>query len=237
MHQSRRPVVAVFDPRRTETVSQEVEFIEPGHPLIQWIRASYEEDQSQLHRVTALKLSSDTAAFRKGDYVFSTHRWAFKGLKSDQLLAFRAYHLDGVRALNGTDAETLVTVAAKDGMPFPNALNVISDMNAYSEAVLLCEESLADAFGERIADFDAENSVRCDQQETSAKKYAERRINELRERVARFKSQGNLKPIPMTEGLIRKEEEQLSAKVHRIAMRREVDPTMVPLAVGIIRVE
>lgn len=237
MHQSRRPVVAVFDPRRTEAVSQEVEFIEPGHPLIQWIRATYEEDQSQLHRVTALKLPSDSTAFEMGDYVFSAHRWAFKGLKSDQLLAFRAYHLDGGCALNGTNSETLITVAAKNGNPFPNALNVINDIKAYSEAVLLCEEILADAFGDRIADFEAENSVRCDQQETSAKKYAERRINELEERVARFKSQGNLKPIPMTEGLIRKEEEQLSAKVHRIAMRREVDPTMVPLAVGIIRIE
>jgi len=237
MHQSRRPVVAVFDPRRNETVSQEIEFIEPGHPLIRWIRATYEEDQSQLHRVTALKLSSDSTEFAKGDYVFSAHRWDFEGLKSDQLLAFRAIHLDGASALNATDSETLITGAAKNGSLFPNALNVIHDIESYSEAVLLCEENLAEAFGDRIADFEAENSVRCNQQETSARKYADRRIGELKERVLRFKAQGNLKVIPMTEGLIRKEEEQLSAKVRRIAMRRMIDPTIVPLAVGIIRIE
>lgn len=236
MHQSRRPVIAVFDPRRTGSVSQDVEFIEPGHPLTQWIRAIYEEDQSQLHRITALKLSSDNTAFERGDYVFSAHRWAFEGLKMDQFLAFRAYHLDSRSALNGADSESLVTESAENGNPFPNALNLISDIKVYSDAVLLCEENLADAFGSRIADFEAENSVRCDQQETSAKKYAKRRIDELRERVARFKTQGKTKPIPMTQGLIRKEEEQLRAKTHRIAMRREVDPTMVPLAAGIIRV-
>ncbi len=237
LHQSRRPVVAVFDPRRSEPVSQEVEFIEPGHPLIQWIRSTYEADQSQLHRVTALKLSLDGSDPSPGDYVFSAHRWSFRGLKSDHLLAFRAFHMESGQMLNGTDSEMLITLAARKGLSFPNALNVIPQIETYCEATVRCEESLADAFGERISDFEAENTVRCDQQETSARKYAERRISELTDRVARFRAQGNVQLIPMTEGLIRKEEEQLTAKVHRIATRRDVDPTMVPLAIGIIRVE
>jgi hypothetical protein len=41
----------------------------------------------------------------------------------------------------------------------------------------------------------------------------------------------------MTEGLIRKEEEQLRTKLERIANRQQVDPTMIPLAAGVIRVE
>jgi hypothetical protein len=40
----------------------------------------------------------------------------------------------------------------------------------------------------------------------------------------------------MTEGLARKEEEQLKAKIDRVSRRRHVDPTMVPLATGVIRV-
>ena len=41
----------------------------------------------------------------------------------------------------------------------------------------------------------------------------------------------------MTEGLIRKEEEQLKIKLDRVARRRDVDPTMMSLALGLIRVE
>jgi hypothetical protein len=41
----------------------------------------------------------------------------------------------------------------------------------------------------------------------------------------------------MTEGLIRKEKEHLKIKLDRVARRREVDPTMMPLALGLIRIE
>ena len=42
--------------------------------------------------------------------------------------------------------------------------------------------------------------------------------------------------VAMTEGLIRKEEEQLKAKIDRVSRRRNVDPTMVHLALGVVRV-
>jgi hypothetical protein len=41
----------------------------------------------------------------------------------------------------------------------------------------------------------------------------------------------------MTEGLLRKEEAQLKAKLARIEQRRKTDPTMIPIAAGFIRVE
>ena len=97
--------------------------------------------------------------------------------------------------------------------------------------------ALSDAFGEKALDFEAENKLRCGQQETSARKFTERRVTELQERLARFRAEDNLQPIPMTEGLVRKEEEQLQTKLMRISQRGSVDPTLVRLATGIIRVE
>jgi hypothetical protein len=234
--QSSRPILCVFDPRRAPELTQEAEFIEPSHPLVQWIRSSYESDQSQLHRVSALKIPAAEAGVPAGDYVFSAHRWSFTGLKLDQLLAFRALRLGGRQPLGNADSEALLAHAARAGRSLPNAANVLGDMDRICAAAITCETALADAFGERLTDFEAENAVRCDQQQTSAQKFAERRIRELSDRVARFKATGNLRPVAMTEGLIRKEEEQLKAKIDRIARRRDVDPTMIPLAVGVIRV-
>ena len=92
-------------------------------------------------------------------------------------------------------------------------------------------------FSEKCEEFEAENTVRCNQQETSARKYTERRTGELRERLQRFMHNGQDRLVPMTEGLIRREAEQLSEKLTKIRSLRQVDPTTSTLAVGIIRVE
>ncbi|WP_042775871.1 SNF2-related protein [Sinorhizobium fredii] len=237
LHQSGRPIVCIFDPRQARDVAVDAEFIEPSHPLIRWIRTDYEADQSQLHRVVALRLSAEEADVPPGDYVFNAHRWAFSGIKSDQLLAFRALRLGDHQPLSAADSESLVTRAARGAQPLPNAANVFESLDEICHAAVTCEEFLADSFGERLSDFDAENKVRCDQQETSAKKHAQRKLSELNQRISRYREEGKTRPIAMTEGLIRKEEEQLRSKVDRVARRRDVDPTMIPLAIGVIRVD
>jgi hypothetical protein len=138
--------------------------------------------------------------------------------------------------LSGTDSETLLAAASQHGAPLPNAANVLPEIGNICAAALTCEEALMDAFAQRMADFEAENAVRCDQQETSASKFAQRRLDELNKRIDKFRSENNLRPISMTEGLIRKEKEQLKAKIDRVSRRRNVDPTMVHLALGVIRV-
>ena len=236
LHRNSRSTLCIFDPRRAGNDGAHAEFIEPSHPLIQWIRSDYEDNQSQLHRVNAVTLAKDIAGVPPGDYVFSAHRWSFNGLKSDQLLAFRAMGIGKSVTMSGADSEVLVAAASHFGTALPNAANILPHTALSYEAAVTCDEVLADAFGERLCDFDAENAMRCDQQETSAKKFAERRLKELNSRIARFRAEDNQRPIAMTDGLIRKEEDQLKAKIDRIARRRDVDPTMVPLALGVIRV-
>jgi superfamily II DNA or RNA helicase len=237
LHRSNRPVLCAFDPRKTEDVSAETEFIEPSHPLIQWIRSRYQGEQDQLHRVAAIRLSESDAKVPAGDYVFSAHRWSFNGLKSDQLLTFRALNLTNGQAYGAADSEALITAASRFGHVLQNAVNVLPGLPEICEAAVRCEEALADAFGERLSDFEAENKVRCDQQRTSAEKLARRRLEGFHGRIEKFRREGNLRPVAMTEGLIRKEEEQLRTKLERIANRQQVDPTMIPLATGVIRVE
>lgn len=236
LHRSSRPVFCVFDPRKTEDVSPDAEFIEPSHPLVQWIRARYRDEHRQLHPVAAIAMSQADAKVPVGDYVFSAHRWSFVGLKSDQLLSFRASNLATGELLNAADSEALVTAASAFGEALPNAVNVLPGIGKICEAAFCCEESLSNAFGERLADFEAENKVRCDQQKVSAEKLATRRLEGFRARIEKFRREGNLRPVAMTEGLIRKEEEQLRTKLERIVKRQQVDPTMIQLAAGVIRV-
>ena len=237
LHQLAKPTLCLFDPRQVDSFGRDVELIEPTHPLIQWIRAEYAGDTRQLHPVSAVRLDRTRAKVASGDYAFVAHRWSFVGLRTDHVLAYRAVPVESLEPLSGAESERLVMAAASHGRTFPNAINVVGDVERIKSGARACEEMLGSSFGERVSDFEAENELRCDQQETSARRFAERRVNELQNRLSRFRAQQNLRPIPMTEGLLRKEQTQLSAKLERINQRRIIDPTLVPLATGVIRVE
>jgi|GEM_PF-4863581 len=213
-----------------------MELVEPTHPLIQWIRDDFANDPQQLHPVSAVQLAAEVASVPVGDYVFMTHRWSFVGLRTDHLLAYRAVRVGADQTLDSSVSEVLVTAATRHGRSLPNAANLIGELVDVANVAATCDEVLQLDFAERANDFEAENELRCGQQETTARRFADRRIKELNERLDRFRAQGNMRPIPMTEGLLRKEETQLLAKLARIERRRQTDPTIVPLAVGVIRV-
>ena len=78
---------------------------------------------------------------------------------------------------------------------------------------------------------------RCDVQQRSAEDYANRRRQELQERLQRFHSEGKLQMIPATEGLLKKVNRELEIKLRAIAHRREISLDLVQLAAGVIFVE
>tara|TARA_R110002124_G_scaffold8655_6_gene45785 strand:- start:3265 stop:6288 length:3024 start_codon:yes stop_codon:yes gene_type:complete len=238
LHQSSRPILCVFSPRRSGMAGTNKEFIDSNHPLLLWIRSHYENNQSELHRVVAMDVNSEMidGNIKRGDYVFSVHRWSFSGLKSNQLLAFRAIRLGDNTPLDAIESENLISSAAPHANHIPNAKNVLTDMKKIQATALLCEEALENSFYQRLADFEAENTVRCNQQEMSARKFAKRRIDELETRIQKFRAENKTKPIPMTEGQIRKQETELDLKLNRISKKKEVDPTLIPLAIGVLRV-
>lgn len=237
LHRGHRTVTCIFDARSIRGRRGEAEFIEPSHPLIQWIRAKYDVDSSQIHRVSAVGLDAAIARVSPGDYAYCVHRWSFAGLKSEHFLVFGAMHVETGSLLAGTTAEQLVNLAARQGGAFPNAVNLIPSLARVCNGVRLCEEQLGVAFGKRLEGVKAENESWCAHREASARSFARRRIGELKSRLLRLRQAGRLREIPMTETLVRREQKQLGLKLDRIARHKDVDATMAPFAYGVIRVE
>ena len=237
LHQSDVPILCLFDPRTTEEFGRGVELIEPTHPLVRWIREDYEKNHRQLHPVSAVKLDAAKSPVGPGDYAFVTHRWSFAGLRSDHILMHSAMPLKNTTPLDTLTTERLIVAAERHGRTFVNAANVLGELQVIRSGAQKCDDMLGCAFEEHLKDFRAENEYRCKQQETSARKFSDRRIAELRGRIERFRAQGNSRLIPMTEGLLRKEERQLKDKLDRVAQRQTVDPSLLQLAAGVIRVE
>ena len=238
LHQSTKPVACIFDPRQIDRLKRGIELIDPTHPLIQWIREQYRNEDRRAHPVSAIRISASDTDRGPGLYVFATHRWSFVGLRAEHRLAYQAMWLDRDEVLDSLASESLVVTASRSGEIIPNAMSNVGDLDTTVESVIRCDELLRDAFAVRMVDFEAENEVRCNQQETSARRFAERKLTERREILQRQREKGNIKGITLHENLLRHEEERLQAKLTLIAQRRDnVDPTMVPLASGVIRVE
>lgn len=237
LHQTAQPVVCVFDPRRSTLLPERAEFIDPVHPLVQWIKDSYTNDVNKLHRISAVSLTGSQNAFESGLYVFYVQKWSFQGMRAEGELTYAAVRLGSDDFMTPRQAEQLVIEASRFGKPIPNPANSLPDSTDLATAIRLCEEWLDVRYGRRLDDFEAENSVRCKQQETSARKYADRRIADLRQRIVRFELLGQPRMIPATEGLIRREGDTVNEKLARIHTRRQVDHSTSQLSAGFIMIE
>lgn len=237
LHQSGRPILCMFDPRAQIGRRADTEVVGATHPLMQWIKGHYQHAPTGLYKVSATRASAAELKIEPGEYVYCVQRWSFTGLKSENMLSFAVAPAGSRTTLPAAQAEEIVFHASRAGRELPNARNVLGDLSELRATAQFCEETLEQKWADHAEAFEAENALRCQQHETSARKYAERRIADFEQRIARFERDGNQRLVPMTKGLIHREQELLAEKLNRIARSRSVDPTIVVLAAGVIRAE
>ena len=228
-------VECVFDPRQPSETGGRIERVDTTHPLIQWIRRDLLDDPDKVYPVSAVDLAQTRTRVDPGMYAFVAHHWALIGMRSRRVLSFRVAAMDRDCVLDSDSSEELVVTAARYGAMLPNVLHAIGDLDA-REAIDRCEEALNGEYAELAEDFEAENEQRCNSQEISARRFSERRTRDLEDRMQRFRDRGQMNLVPMTQGLVRREQAQLTEKLSRVEERRLVDTTMEPLALGVIRI-
>jgi superfamily II DNA or RNA helicase len=237
LHASSTPVTCFFDPKVADTMGKRNELLDPTHPLIQWIRHRYETIAKQFHTVCASQLARQNIDIAPGLYVYVVHRWSFIGLRTENQIAYKVARCANGQMLSNELSETLVALMAHQGKPKPNAINLISNIEQVLSIYRSCDEYLEEAFNQAAEDFEIENMNRCDVQQRSAEDYANRRHQELKERIERFRSEGKLQMIPATEGLLNKVNRELEIKLRAIASRRDTSLDLVQLAAGVIFIE
>ncbi|MBE9012363.1 hypothetical protein IQ250_19375 [Pseudanabaenaceae cyanobacterium LEGE 13415] len=235
----RSPALCLFDPRleSTRKAGTATELIDPTHPLIQWIRHSYELDAKKLHPIAAIQCHQVDVAVSPGQYIYVIQRWQFDGLRSESRLAYKATHCSTEQQLSDEQSEQFVYRAARFGKAKPNAANLINDLDQVLSLYSDCDDALEEAFDQASKEFAAENDNRCRIQERSAENYADRRRQQLEERITQFQQSGKLRMLPATEGLLKKVNRELELKKRAIDDRRNTDLKLTQLAAGIIFVE
>jgi SNF2 family DNA or RNA helicase len=225
------------------------ELLSPTHPLIQWIRHKYEpesqgEEGSQSFQPVAasyissknLIIGSDGKAIEAGVYVYVIHHWQMSGLRKENRLAYKVIKLGSNNPLPDEIAEMIVNQVALEGTLRPNAINLIDIeqlLNTYNQ----CEELLQEDLINAEAEFEAENTDRCNVQENSAKAYAQRKIDEYEQRIQKFRQENKLTIIRAEEGKIKKVKQNLHLSLQNIKKKRPINVSNPALASGLIFVE
>jgi len=126
----RSSALCLFDPRVGATHKPDkgnpIELIDPTHPLIQWIRHSYETD-AQIHSIAAIQCEPSDVEVALGHYVYVIQRWWFKGLRSESRLAYKVANCSTDQLLSDEQSERLVYRAARWGKAKLNAANLLGD--------------------------------------------------------------------------------------------------------------
>lgn len=237
LHTSYGPVVCIFDPRGSRQQLKKAEIVEPTHPLVRWIRNEYENRDIAMHSVSAIRVRADQVDLGPGIYVYMAQLWTFKGLRTECRMTFKLASIEESRLIEDDISEDVITKAVRVGESIPNAANRLGDKERIIALAKQCNGYLTVQFDNYLNAFEAENNSRCDIQEQSARKFAQRKTDELKARIQRFKEEGKQRMIPATEGLLRKAEGELRIKLARINTRRIIDPSLTLLAAGVIIVE
>jgi superfamily II DNA or RNA helicase len=236
-------VSCFFDPKIAGATGRfNYELLDPTHPLIQWIRHKYEpesqaeEGAQNFQTVAASRIKSQDVGIETGIYVYVIHRWDLSGLRRENRLAYKVIKLSDGNPLPDEDAEVLVNQITLKGQQRPNASNLV-DLEKVLSTYDRCEEILLEGFADAEAEFEAENTDRCNVQENSARAYAQRKIGEYKERIKRFKTEGKSTIIRADEGRIKKAEQDLNSSLKNIEQKRKINTSNPALASGLIFIE
>ena len=245
LHLPNRTVTCLFDPKLSDQINRSYwELINPNHPLIKWIVNQYESEQQSVNPVASIQLryrdvqdEINENSLSTGTYVYIVQLWTLKGLRQENKLVYKAFHLDSQITLSNDLAEQLIHAASVKGEPKPNTNNIINNFEEVLQAYDNCDETLKDEFFEASENFESENEDLCHFQQGIAERSSQRKIQEIEDRIQRFQQEGKTKIIPALQGKIDKEKQTLQVKLANIQEKRKTETNQPILAAGLIFVE
>jgi hypothetical protein len=221
-----------FDQKATDGRGKEK--IHVLHPLIQWIRNEYMQSEVLLHPVSAVELPKTELSIQSDVYTYVVQLWTFKGIKEQEQLAFIATSISSENTLDSDTSETLVQEALHRGVDIANARNTLPDTDVLHKGFFRCVDALTREYEAIFQEKNVENQHTCDNQLESARRYMKRRVDELTNRIKRYKEEGRERTISATEGLIRREKQNFQLKKNKIEAKKELDEGFEEIAAGVI---
>ncbi|MYA88910.1 MAG: DEAD/DEAH box helicase [Boseongicola sp. SB0662_bin_57] len=232
-----RAVPCFFDPRQTDVLPSGGELVDPMHPLLRWIETEISTNYRGFVPPIGTSVDQEAIQCPKGLYAFVSQKWELHGIRSEVVLSHRAMRVDDGEALDALEAERLVFAASRKGAKIPFARLGDEELGRAVDALGTCASRLDAEFGDRVAEFELENTRRCSQQRTSAQRHADRKIGDLEERARKMEAEGKTLGARLARDQIKRQRETLAGKLDRIGRRSVLDAGLSEVAGGLILVD
>jgi len=214
-----------------------VETVHQFHPLIRYITEDLRIREEHFYPLVALRLERAAfAAGTVGDYAFYVQRWAFGGVREEEVLAGAVVDLRNAELLADDAGDLLVQVTRINGQDWLEAKHVI-DREQVQAAFDQAEAVLGERYRGALAARRAENADRARFQRQTIKEHLERRMASLQETRAKHLEAGRGSLVAATEGQMRKLESRMALRLEAIAGRENVTADKQFIGAGVIRVE
>ncbi len=234
LHRSNSDTLCLFDPKlKVEKTNLPVERIDAIHPIIRWIVEENEKRLEDRHPCSAITLSKSVEGVPNDNYLYYIQLWSAVGWKSKKELRFFAASITG-QLLDTNDAEKLVVAAFRKGKAWRYWDESIS-FNAISSALEKLNQFGFSQYAQFEQAFLSENAQICAKQEEYATRTADRKKEELNERIDRLTSEGRTRTIKMEQGRLAKVQAQLDIQKERINRYKNAFTNVIELAIGIIK--
>ena len=213
------------------------EVVSQFHPLIRFISTDLNQRSEAFYPLVAVKVPRTAESqLMHGIYAFVCKRWTFDGLRTDETLRTRALELNGDACLLDSDQSwNLVNAARLSGSDW---LSVAQEVSAsqLGHAFDRCDIQLQADFESSKRDRTNENSDRVNFQQLTVTRHRDRLLDVQRNLLERYRSQGQRRLIPMTEGKIRAIKQKFGIRLERLNQKSSMNSSVSDVCYGVIQV-
>lgn len=244
LHQTRlatdisKGVRCAFKNKPRGTTTRNIEFITQLHPLVRFVSYNLRKADESYYPTVSVSLHRELIpSVKPGAWAFTVNRWSVEGLRDIERLNYVCRLADGSGDfLDDSDAERLVTVAARSGRDW---LNIEAHINL-DEAVVIVDTCLDEAenrYERFVESLVQENNDRADIREQSLKRHWMKQRENLEKTLERHRSLGRDHLIPATTGRISRLNERMSQRLQRIKAQRTIKHHKHEVSIGLIQIK
>lgn len=207
-------------------------FVTHLSPLVRWITSENKANPSAFYKVSALSLSDTTQP--AGTYVYRIERAMLSGIKSKEVLAYGAYHVETGTVFCGERAEEFLQAVLRNGgtWSYPAV-----DPEQILQALEVVRAKMNVESGEAMERFVLENDNLRNIKLAQIKNHFDRRRRADERRLTTARSRRRASNfISMLEGNIARIQEREAERIHRLESQAKVREEFDEVACGIVKV-
>ena len=243
LHRSPKPVGCIFDQKAIQLKLRfrTYEPIDTTHPLVHWIKTTYQDTFSSLYPHSAVRVPvGNIDGIDPGIYAYGIQKWDFTGMTNRSVLSYALMDISTQERFDPLEAERLVTEISYVGEAIYNHDLYITDIRELEEVLQLIDDGLTAKMGEHYEERQLENTLFCKRQLSSAERLYERKMEDLNSRLATLQASNDPKQrqlIPAIRARITREKGMLERKKKHVMGNEKITPSLEELSSGYIVIE